>query len=103
MTPYTCSLPQGCGGTVDECDCAEQIAREERESVKELLCETCGLESPFWIFDDCKKCCAALIAVKPAAWNSNRKFYESRPECAELDREIERQLNALATLTRECA
>jgi hypothetical protein len=62
----------------------------------ELVCANCQNDSPFWIFDDCKKCSAACIVANPGPWNSNRKFYESRPECAELDREIERQKSALA-------
>jgi hypothetical protein len=70
---------------------------------KELVCTNCGLDSPFWIWDECKACAAACIVANPGPWASNRKFYESRPECAELDREIERQLNALASLARECA
>lgn len=64
----------------------------------ELTCATCGLESPFWIFDDCCRCSAAVIVASPAAWESNRRFYESVRECAELDAEIARQREALGSV-----
>jgi hypothetical protein len=89
--PYTCSLPQGCGGTVDECDCAEQIAREA-----ELLCETCGMESPFECFSDCLKCSAAQIAHNPAPWAGNRKWYVGTPWIDVLEAEVKRQASALS-------
>jgi hypothetical protein len=94
--PYICSGPQSCGGTVDECDCAEQIAREERESVKELLCETCGLESPWEIFPSCLKCSAAQIAHNPAPWAGNRKWYVGTPWIDVLEAEVKRQASALS-------
>ncbi len=64
----------------------------------ELLCETCGLESPYWIFPSCKKCTGAYIAVYPEAWASNREFYEGVPERDVLEREVARQRDALATI-----
>jgi hypothetical protein len=71
--------------------------------VDELICETCGLESPYWIFPSCKACTAAYVIAVPGPWASNRKFYESTAECRELDREIARQQDALAHLSRGVA
>lgn len=62
----------------------------------ELICTNCGLDTPFWIFDECRACCAAVIVANPGPWASNRRYYESRPECAELDREIARHRAALS-------
>lgn len=77
-------------GAVLDCDCDRTTAPRE-----ELLCATCGLETQFWVFQDCKACSAACIVASPAAWESNRRFYESVRECAELDAEIARQREAL--------
>ena len=63
-----------------------------------LLCETCQMEKQFWLFQDCKACSAACIVASPAAWESNRRFYESVRECAELDAEIARQREALGSV-----
>jgi hypothetical protein len=62
----------------------------------EPICENCGEDTAFWIFDDCKACTAAVIVANPDAWNSNRRFYVGTAECAELDREIARQRAALS-------
>jgi hypothetical protein len=96
MTPYTCSLPQGCGGTVDECDCAEQIAREEREAVK---CANCGEAEPFHGWSDCLACGVAVALVEdPGYLEFARRLYKDDSAwLAQLNREWARQSQALAS------
>jgi hypothetical protein len=81
----------------------DKHACPEVEQKAELVCDVCQNESPFWIFPSCKECTAAYVIAVPGPWASNRKHYESRPECRELDREIARQKEALAHLSRACA
>jgi hypothetical protein len=90
--PYTCSLPQGCGGTVDECDCAEQIARE-------VKCSNCGEAEPFHGWDDCLACGVAICLVEdPDYINWARKCYAADSAwLAQLNREWARQSQALAS------
>jgi hypothetical protein len=65
-----------------------------------LPCSVCGQEPSFWIFDSCKSCSAAYICAHPGPWAGNRRFYTGTVECAELDREIARQTEALTHLAR---
>jgi hypothetical protein len=77
--------------------------RTHHNAATELLCATCGNESPFECFEDCAKCFAAVVVSDPRAWNSNRKFYVGAEWLPVLDREIARQSEALAFCARSVA
>jgi hypothetical protein len=89
---YTCSLPQSCGGTVDECDCAEQIARE-------VKCANCGEAEPFHGWDDCLACGVAVALVEDPGYLAfaNRLYKDDSAWLAQLNREWARQSQALAS------
>jgi hypothetical protein len=64
--------------------------------MSDILCETCGQDSPFECFSDCLKCSAAQIAHNPAPWAGNRKWYVGTPWIDVLEAEVKRQASALS-------